>query len=579
MTNKYVREFSSVIRQRFNVDGADMSNTQWLIANTKLKGKVFSVDRYPFQRALIDDSSRVSVTVKPSQVGVSEVYQRVAQMMLARHRHRKGIYAYPDDEMRKKNVQTRVLPMAEGEKAFAPRPGDSWVRSIALIQIGTSFLYMTGSKVGDATSTDADFVFLDEYDLHNMEIAALFSSRLQNSDWKIQRYFSTPTYTQFGVDALYRDSDQTSYLIKCDHCNHWQFPLFDRRWVHIPGMPDIDNLIEELSPDMVERYGMDLAGSYCKCEKCHKKLDLGREDNRAWVAKYPSRQTMRGWRINPFSVATRPVFDIVVELFGYKGRNFIRGFRNSVLGEPEDSSNNRLQEADIRACFRSSAFPPITEGMPCWLGIDMGHVCHLVLLEGENAKRARAIRFEQVPLSQIRDKVREIMNSYNLVGGMVDRHPESQVAQDIWDITSGVVVPGEYRGDKEMNLIMVPDDKEKVLYVQINRTEHLDQVAAAVRNKSIEFYGYGLLQEAIMNQLRNMVRMEEPEKPAVWNKLNPEDHFFHAFGFALSSMKLNTYTEVKVGVPLTMLGMLTADLREPTSGMLSTRSPGRIGLR
>lgn len=568
MSNPYGAELLAQFNQRFNVDADDMSLGDWLVQNTKLKGKQFSFQRYPFQRALADDAMmKNSVDVKPSQVGVSEIYQRIALGLLARNRHRKGIYSYPGDEMRKKNVQTRVKPLVESTKAFSPPPGQSWVSSIELIEINQSFLYMTGSKASDTVSTDADFVFLDEYDLHDMAQASLFSSRLQNSDWKIFKAFSTPTFTQFGVSGLFENSDQHHYMIKCDHCNHWQFPMFNQRFIHMPGLPDDFNDLTELTIGDVDRYHIDLTNSYVACEKCHSRLDLGREDNRNWVAKYPSRVNMRGRKVNPFSVATRPVLDIVSEMFTYKQNDFMRGFRNSVLGEPEDSSNARIPEAQIRNLIRSASLPDIDKEAPTYLGCDMGHTCHLVVAQGE-AKKARTIILEQVPISQIRERIVEIRDTYNLVGGMVDRHPESQVAQDIWDSTNGIVVPGEYRGDKEMNLIMMPDDKERVLYVQVNRTIHLDQVVAAIRKGNIEFYGHGLLQSELIQQLRNMIRKEEPEKPAEWIKLNPNDHFFHSLGFLYSAMKLRPYTEIKVGVPLTMLHFGSTDMVGFGSGLV-----------
>lgn len=559
MQNPYLAELGRLLDSRFNIDSDDMTPGEWLCKNTKLKGKAFSFARYPFQRALADETARRAVTVKPSQVGVSEIYQRIALMMLMRARHRKGIYSYPDDEMRKKNVQTRVAPLAE-TKAFAPPDKTSWVRSIQLIQLGTSYLYMTGSKVGDATSTDADFVFLDEYDLHDMANAALFSSRLLNSDWGFERYFSTRTYMEYGVDALYAQSDQMEYLVKCDSCNHWQFPLFSPHFVHMPGFPSDWNSFLELTQEAIDTHHIDLTNSYVCCEKCRSKLDLGREDNRSWVAKYPSRVALRGRRVNPFSVSSRSVLDIVAELLKYKTNDFIRGFKNSVLGEAEDSSNNRLQESHIRQALRSPSTPPIDKDAPTWLGCDMGHTCHLVVGQGYDPKRLKVITVEQVPLSQVKDRIRDIKNTYNLISGMVDRHPESQVAADIWELTGGVVVPGEYRGEKEMNLIMVPGDDEKVSYVQINRTLHLDQVARAIKGGHLEIEGYGLLGNEILLQLRNMIRIEQPEKPAVWNKLSPNDHFFHSLGFMFSAMKLKPYTEYKIGPVLTMLGFATADM-------------------
>lgn len=565
--NPHTHELHRLLQQRFATELDKTSLGGWLCKKTRLKGGPFSFNRYPFQRALVDDTHPNAVTIKPSQVGVSEIYQRVALGMLARNPNRKGIYAYPDDDMRKKNVQTRVQPLFESTQAFHQDKQDA-ISSIQLLQLGTSFLYMTGSKVGDATSTDADFVFLDEYDLHNMQIAALFSSRLQNSDWQISRYFSTPTYSQFGVDGLYLTSDQMLYLIKCDACNHWQFPMFTPAWVHIPGLPGDLNDLKELDQGFVDRYKLDLPGSYVCCEKCRSRLDLGREDNRAWVAKYPSRTGMRGRKINMFSVATRPPETIIREMFKYKINDFMRGFDNSVLGEATDGSQNRLSEADILACLHDREVPAIDRNAIYWLGIDMGHTCHLVLGQANTTKDIKVVIAEKVPLNNIRQRVGEILKSYHVIGGMVDRHPESQTAKDLWELSDHRVVPAEYRGSVEINTKLVVGSEDDVEYVQIDRTTALDEAARAIRRKSVSFNGYGGLQTEIKDHFRNMVREETPEEPATWKKLSQNDHFFHATGLLITAMKLKGYTEAKYGMAQSLLGFVVADLPGAAEGLL-----------
>lgn len=534
MSNLYVKEFHQLLVNRYSVDSSGMLNSEWLSKNTTLKGKPFSFKKYPFQRALVDDDHTDSVTIKPSQVGVSEVYQRVSCALLARHRDRKGIYAYPDDDMRKKNVQTRVMPMVSTTPIFNKPGQDKPVRSIQLLQINQSFLYMTGSKEGDATSTDADFVFLDEYDLHDMDIATLFSSRLLNSDWKIKRYFSTPTFTQYGVHALYENSDQMEYQIKCDGCNRWQFPMFTQKFIHLPNLPDVESLTE-IDQHMLDYYKIDLEESYVCCENCRKPLDLGRENNRAWVAKYPSRAYARGRRVNPFSCSTRPPKDIVLELVSGKKKGVtLRRFNNTILGEAEDSSNARIPEAQISACIGSIMIPQINRYLPTWIGIDMGHTCHLMVAQGGDINGLHGILLEEVPLGRIVERVKEVCNVYNVIGGLVDRHPQSQVADDIRDATQGRVLPCEYRGEKEINIIK--DPLGNVLYIQANRTILLDKVPRAIRNQSLQYNGYGTLGGAIPTHLRNMVRDEEPGTPAVWRKLDQADHIFHASGFMLTAV-------------------------------------------
>ena len=586
MRNQYLVELSQLFETRFGTESAGLSNSEWLCKHTTLKGRPFSFNKYPFQRALVDDDHKNSVTIKPSQVGVSEVYQRVALLLLARNRNRKGIYAYPDDDMRKKNVQTRVMPMVNSEDAFN-KPlvgGDKPVRSIQLLQINQSFLYMTGSKEGDATSTDADFVFLDEYDLHDMEIAGLFSSRLLNSDWKIKKYFSTPTFTQYGVHQLYEQSDQMEYLIKCGACNHWQFPLFEPQFVHIPNLPGDFNSLLELDQPTIEHFNIDLEESYVCCERCRAPLDLGREDNRAWVAKYPSRRYNRGRRVNPFSVSTRPVKDVVLELLDFKKKgDSLRRFKNTILGEPEDSSTARISEAAIRACITSMAqVPAINRWKPTWLGVDMGHTCTIQVGQGTSINEIDGVLTEEVPLGRVVERVKELCRTYNVIGGLCDRHPESQVADDIREATNGKILPCEYRGDKEINI--VKDPLGKILYIQANRTMLLDKVAKAIRGQHISFSGYGMHENNIVTHLRNMVRDEQPEQPAVWRKLDPMDHIFHACGFMLTSVvyaaldqELNSAPQTTVVIAgATLAGYNDAKIVGLTSGKPHSQQKGPL---
>jgi len=72
--------------------------------------------------------------------------------------------------------------------------------------------------------------------------------------------------------------------------------------------------------------------------------------------------------------------------------------------------------------------------------------------------------------------------------------------------------------------------------------------------------GYGDFKAIITDHLRNMVREETPEKPAVWVKLSQDDHFFHSTGFMLSAVKLRRLQEFKTVNPQTYIGIAGSDL-------------------
>ena len=548
-----------MIEARYAPADRKLGNADWLKKNTTMRGRPFSTDKYPFQDALLNDESQRSVAVKPSQVGVSELYQRLSLALMRRNAHRKMIYAYPDDLMRQKNVQTRVHPLAD-QPAFFQEGETKPVRSIDLIQVGSSWIYMTGSKVGDATSTDADAVFLDEYDLHDMSIASLFQSRMQNSDWKIYKKFSTPTWANYGVDGDYLASDQTQYMIQCDACNRWQFPMFTPDYITIPGLPtSFDQDFTELDRQRVEHLGLDLSKSYVCCHHCRAKLDLGRTDNRQWVTKHPSRTDyMKGWKVNPFSASTRPPSELFKELWEYQKNNNLKGFRNSSLGEPEDTGSNRLQEADVRACLGSRNVPAV-DGEPTWVGIDMGHQCHVVVGQGTSIKNMKGVRAFKTPIGLLNDRVAEILATYNVIGGACDRHPESLAAENLRLLSGGKIIPCEYRGQKTVNLVKDPIT-EDVTHAQINRTQILDGAAEQIRKKQIQFNGFEDQSEEIVTHFRNMVREENPEKEAVWTKLDNQDHYFHATAFMNAAFLVKDYQENIDGPTGVVIGIAGVDL-------------------
>lgn len=572
--NRYIKELYTIMERRYAPDSDDMTTTRWLEKNTKLKGRAFTTDKYPYQPAILDDDHQTSVVIKPSQTGISEIYQRKMLAFLTRNRNTTGIYSYPDDIMRKRNSQTRVDPLVEGNKVFnLETMGGKPVRSIDVMQIGTSFMYMTGSKVGDATSLAADVVYLDELDLHDQTTAALFSSRLQNSEFKIHRSFSTPTFTEFGIDSLFNGSDQRYFMVRCDSCNHWQFPLFTPAFIEIPNLPSDINDLLEIDQAMIDTYALGIENSYVCCERCRSPLDLGRESNRSWVAKYPARTVTRGFKINPFSTSTRPPKDIIKDLLDYKKKDFIRGFKNSVLGEAEDSSSARISDEDIRACMargNGSEVPAPRRDTPAWVGIDMGHTCHIVVGLGYTVAKQEVVRMFSCPIALLLEKIKEIDENYTVIGGMVDRHPESQAAANVRDMTHGRIQPCEYRGSKELNLVKGPDGE--VIHCQADRTTLLDEVDKAIRNRRISLSGYGVHKSDVISHLRNMVRVEEPEVPADWKKLDSNDHFFHALGFMLAAVKMHKLQDLESKNQQTVIGIQGVSTPGVNEGLLGRKA-------
>lgn len=579
--NNHLQELYFRIQNRYSIDSLEMSMGDWLCANTTLRGRPFSFQRYPFQRSIADDMHPNMDVIKPSQVGLSEIQVRKALGFLARNMGTTLIFTMPNEKMFERMSTTRILPVVKEEKVFNldTRSGEKPTRSRGLIQIGSSFMYVTGATEGDATSISADVVFNDEVDLTDQQMLALFNSRLQNSDWKINQRFSTPTFNNFGVDQGYQVSDSREYLCKCDACGHWNLPLFSRAFVDIPGLPDDLEHLAEIDESLIDTGRLDLVNAQVVCERCRAPLDLGREENREWVAQYPSRTHARGYRVRPFSTDRLGPDYIIAQLLKYKARDYMRGWYNTVLGEAFTGGNARLTDADINMCFTARSMRPLVEkDIPTWIGIDMGQTCHMVVGQGESIEALHIVEFRTVPVDDLLSVVEELLATYNVIGGAVDRHPYTPTADALWSLTQGRVLPVEYRGQKELNLVRDELAPEIVKHAQVNRTALLDEVARLVRQHRIHFSGYGQQKSTITEHLKDMVRDENPEKPASWVKLTGNDHYFHALAFLIAGLKLKEYEQGKLADPRSTLFVDVANISGLDSSLYAINRKANRGI-
>lgn len=580
MSNSHTKELIRRIEQRYNIDSAEMTMGDWICANTHLRGRPFTFDRYPFQKAITDDMHPNLDCIKPSQVGLTEVQIRKSLGFVARNRGTTLIFTFPIEKMFKKQSTTRIKPLVDEEKAFnlETSSGEKPARSMGLYQVGTSFMHVTGATEGDATSISADVVMNDEVDLTDQQMLALFNSRLQNSDWKINQRFSTPTFSGYGVDKGIQVSDQMSYLCKCSACNHWNDPIFRPQFVHIPGISDDLNDFMEIDEQMIDEGKIDIVNSYVKCEKCHAPLPLGDPDLREWVPKFPSRTHHRGYKVSPFSTDRLPPEYIITQLLKYKSRDYLRGWHNTVLGEAFTDGNSRLSDADIDACFTNQiTVPKIDPNKPTWLGIDMGMTCHVKVGQGDSIENMEVVRFEEVPIKQLNDFVKDMLATYNVIGGACDRYPYTPNAEDLWELSGGKILPVEYRGQKEMNFVR-DQVTDEVLYAQVNRTKAIDVAAASVRRKRVRFSGYGQQKSIIRDHLKDMVRDENPEKEASWVKLTGNDHYFHALTFLLAAVKLKETQRSLFSDPRGVVQVAASDVQASGTNLFNQKNSGNSGL-
>ena len=553
--NEFLSDFRAQLRQRFAEDSINMLMSDWIVRNTHLRKQQFSFKGYEFQRQIVDDMHPDMHVIKCSQIGLTEVQLRKFAAFLARTTAIKAIFSLPTDVMFKRVSQTRFSPLISGETVFNMAGAEKPVRSVGLYQINQSFGFFTGGKESDATSIDADALFQDEVDLADQEMLALYQSRLQGSNYKITQSFSTPTFEGFGIHKGFHNSDQHEYLLRCEGCNHYNIPEFTPKFMVIPGLSGDLNDLSEIDAELAEK--LDLGAAYVRCESCGGRLNTADPALRSWVPRFPGRRS-RGYRVSPFCVhrIANPAY-IVDQLLKYKARDALRRWYNTVLGQAHNDASARLTEMDILAIMRGEGAVSVSSE-PVIIGIDAGLTCHITLA---HVGQGRPIVFDwrQVSADNLLDEVKTILETFNVIGGCMDRNPYTPLANEIRDYSGGRILPVEYASTAGAPAVQIINDElDQLSHIRGNRTTMLDAVAGAVRKRQIDFYGYGRNQRVILDHLQDMVRIEnetnektKEDIPARWAKLNGNDHYFHSLAYLLFTLRVNSAIDYRQEDPRT----------------------------
>lgn len=548
-------EFIERLKNRIINSRTNETVAEWVCNNTTLKGKPFSLYRHRFQEAILNDMHPNLCVKKLAQMGISEISIRKAIWFLYNNVGTSVLYTYPDTKMAKRNSQTRFKPIFDTD--FPQKQGDGQIRNSDIMQLGTSFMYVAANVEGDATSTPVDFIINDEYDLSNQEFLALVNSRIQHSNFKIRQGFSTPTWENFAVSLEYSTSDQREYFCQCEHCNHWQIPMYNLDNVYIPNLPDsVSDLRTDIDPTLA--VSLDLDNAYVKCSKCGKKLNLGEGSTREWVARYPDRTHSRGYWIRPFSSDLLSIKYFVTKMADFIKRDQIRRGCNTILGEEYADKNSRLEIKDIMECMVDARIPDIDKSKPCFVGLDVGVNCHLTISTNDSD----VVLFEVIPFDKLLPRLQELNDKYNIVCGAIDRHPQIILSNMVRDWSENRIFPVVYTGIRDAD--PHKDVAGNIDYYNVNRTNALDMVKELINTHKMKFYGYGNLKSTIAEHLRDMYRDDGVDgKEPRWVKMTGNDHFFHSLGYAFVARKIwnvmNLGGEVEERMCVGLIGCNTDD--------------------
>lgn len=304
------------------------SSLAWITLNNFVNENQQPIE-FDNHRFLIDfyaDDSDDIVSKKSAQVGFS-VAAILKSFHEAKFNDQNVIYALPVNKVVADFVKPKVNPLISSNHALEAIISDD---SLSFKRVGERNVFFKGGfSDREAISITGDILVIDEYDrMPSMQVVNTFDSRLQASKHPKRWRFSNPSGIGFGVDALYQDSNQYHWFVKCK-CGHEWFMDWE--------------------PDGKAHF-VDRVKEIYACGKCGEEItDHDRRMGR-WVAKFPDRKRHGYW----FSQLMAPWVSAKRILEQFEESN-IQFFYNFVLGKaftPSDLIVNR--ETILRACAPST---------------------------------------------------------------------------------------------------------------------------------------------------------------------------------------------------------------------------------
>ena len=539
----YGDAFKEVLQLKFNVTGNSLPPNEWITKNTALRGKLYSFDNHEYQIAIANDKHRIVAAEKCAQIGFTEILLRWIICFLVQHQGSQAIFTQPTAADMGNFAKSRVDAVFD-ECPVIRRLGTGGIDSAQLKKIGTSFLNLRGTfGTRAAISVPSDANVYDEVNFSNPRVLNQYKSRLQHSEYKLERCISTPTVPNYGVSDLVNRSDQKMLLLRCSHCGHWQVLVWpDSFWLSKSLRLGVQGAVD---PDAFEKY-VDKEYEYTPyfaCEKCERPVDRAWE-YREWVAKHPERardleQGISGYCISQLDVTFVSATEIIKSsdkrLDGYKR---IEDFHNFVLGKPY-AGGDSMKITDATKILATHIMQ-LEKVNGTFVGVDLGNICHLVVvkdfwLPGRMLPTPIVVATKKIRKEDLEDTLGSILDMYGSIYSVSDAQPYTTTVEKIALGRKGRMSICFFGGKKPYTLAA------DGVQITANRTQTLDAVtedmstAKVMVASSIENY------DEYWKHCKNLVKVKAEDDDGTeyyeYVKVG-DDHFGYATGYALLARRV-----------------------------------------
>lgn len=488
----------------------------------------FSFERHEYQRAMMEEDFPRQVFIKGAQMGVSEIQVLKTLHGMIFNRYPKGVlYLFPTGDDCTEFTKSRFNPLIEHNPFIKAHVVNT--DSATIKRINKAFLFMRGARAtkeigsGKKSATKlkaipVDRIVFDERDEMENSMVDLAKERVSHSDVKEEIFLSTPTLPDYGVDAMYKESDQRIWCIKCEHCGKY-------------------TCLELEFPTCIQ---FDAAGkAYRACKKCKKEIYPSKG---VWVPQYPQRsKDLVGWWISQLNSTYIDPGEIL-RLYRNPPNGNIGEIMNSKLGMAYVAAENRLNQNEIWAKVGRDLMDTEHDGPAC-MGIDVGRILHVVIGVKPNDNLLKIVKVARV--SSFND-VYDLAKKFNVKCAVFDLFPETRRVREFQHAANFEVFGCQYMESQRGQAFW--DEKDG--RVKINRNEILD----ATHNLVVEPGGLELPRpnaeiEKFVDEMCNVAKVlntndETGHREYKYIKVGQKgDHYRHALNYCyLASDRIGLVT-------------------------------------
>ncbi len=391
----------------------------------KLQAGPFTFKGREYQLEPMSVRCRRKCYIKGTQIlGATEMEGLISFHGMIHSRYKLGVaHIFPGQDEVNEYSKSRINPLVAANRSFIGKyvkNQKSGTDTTSLKKVNNAFFYLRSGrqsqKIGDTTESTSsktagfpvDRAVWDEVDYMDVNVIEKYKGRMRESPHKEEVYLGNPSHEDFGIDLIFKQSDQRYWHRKCS-CGAW-------------------TCAEKSFPQCV-KIRPDGTG-YVGCDRCGKEvLPWAGEGSAQWVPDFPHKtEYMRGYMASEMISPRCDPAEVLSDFLNPPLGNLADVIRLR-LGRSYSSPSDKLTKNDVLACCSNDGIALMHNG-PCAMGVDVGKIKHVVIgikLDNKRYEILRAIKIPEGPdgWNQISDLARK----YNVKSTVIDIRPYEDEAR------------------------------------------------------------------------------------------------------------------------------------------------------